>query len=128
MKMRGFIVALLLGLPAFAFAGVGDGPTQSTLGPSSVTATAAGTTQGTCAPITAQVTIFTNVGAGTGGCLAAVLGQPQTVINQGLGSLTIYPFPGAAIGPNATNAGVTVPAGDGTIFRCLTNTQCYGGM
>lgn len=91
------------------------------------TASAAGTTQGTATPITAQQTIFTTVPSGAGGMLVPAPNVPQIVINRGANVLVIYPFSGAQIESYGVNAPVGIAVGGQAAFRCPTLTQCFAG-
>ncbi|HQU16611.1 MAG TPA: hypothetical protein PLO69_10990 [Gammaproteobacteria bacterium] len=94
----------------------------------SAAAVAAGTNQATATPITAQITVFTEVPPGTGGELSGGIGVPQTIYNRGANVLTLYPFMGAQIESFGVNSPVAVAVGGFVTIRCVSPTQCYTGV
>jgi hypothetical protein len=81
---------------------------------------ATGTNAATALPITAQVTVFSTVAAGTGAVLpdisataggAVGIGGEKVVMNRGANNLLLYPNTGAAIESGAANAPITVAPG-----------------
>jgi hypothetical protein len=91
-------------------------------------ATAAGTTQGTATAITAQVTVFTTVPAGSGTVLNTTAGVRQVIYNRGASTLAVYPFSGAQIEAYGANTAVGIAVGGSAVFECVSSTQCYVGI
>ena len=77
-------------------------------------ATAAGTTQGTAAPITATYTIVDDTPTGTGVRLpiATSVGQLHYITNDGTYNLLVYPNSGATLDGAGANLPAMLPAGE----------------
>jgi hypothetical protein len=87
--------------------------------------TASGTTQDTGVPITAALTIFTNVAEGAAATLTLVPGDRAQVVNRGLNPLTIFPLVGHEIETLGENVGATVNPGSDTTFAFNGTNQWY---
>jgi hypothetical protein len=82
---------------------------------------AAGNSQSTATPLTAQFSTVTSVASGTGvELMAPVAGQLYAVANQGANPLTIYPASGVAIDGLTVNMPVSVAAGSTALFVALS--------
>jgi len=91
----------------------------------SPTLAAAGTTQGTATAIVNTVSIVTS---GTGGVVLPAslpVGTELKVINATGSAIDVYPNSGAAIGPLATNAAFSLPAGTYLTFACGSSTKWF---
>jgi hypothetical protein len=95
--------------------------------------TATGSTQGTALaiPLGQDSSIFTTVAASTGALLpggpGVGIGEEYSVANHGANALLVYPAVGGKIGTLATNAGYSLPAGNGITFQFVGGGQwCVG--
>lgn len=86
---------------------------------------AAGSTQGTAAQLSAGFNQVTTVGSGQGVILAAQVGVPQIVFNGGANTLTVYPPSGAQIDGLGTNTGATIAAAGKAGYVMVNATQGY---
>ncbi len=87
--------------------------------------TAAGTTQATATELSDDINEIGTVPLNSGVALFSGLqpGQFQMVYNNGINSVLVYPFLGAAIDIAAVNAPYTLVTGKMQIFWCMTLTQ-----
>lgn len=100
-------------------AGLHTTAAQAIQGASAATTfSAAGSTQGTAAALTSDVTLVTTVGAGQGVILPVGLEFDDYIVvnGQGVNALLVYPPTGAAINGLAANAGYSVAANKGARF------------
>lgn len=85
---------------------------------------ATGANQATAFQLTEQWNEVDKVASGTGVLLASFQpGQSQTVFNQGINPLSIYPPPGAGIDALGVNVAYTLAAGSRHTFDYLSGTQ-----
>lgn len=85
---------------------------------------ATGANQATALQLTADWNEITTVAAGTGVLLQALQpGQSQTVFNQGVNALSVYPPPGVQIDGLGVNAPYALAAGSRHTFDCLSAGQ-----
>lgn len=87
--------------------------------------TASGTTQDTGVPITAALTIFTNVAADAAATLTLVPGNRAVVVNRGANPLALFPPDGHQIETLGVNAAASVSAGSTTTFAYEGAGQWY---
>lgn len=86
--------------------------------------TAAGTTQATAYQLTTQNAQFSTVASGTGAILTAnAVGIGQTIINDGVNLLLVYPVSGQNFTGLAANIPVQIPPGGSATFWQVTSTQ-----
>lgn len=91
---------------------------------------AAGTTQGTATPLSAEVNNVTSAvaGAATGVLLAAPpagIAQPLVVINSSAAALSVYPPTGGQIGLLGVNAPLVIPVGALARLLSVSPTQWF---
>lgn len=87
---------------------------------------ALGTVQGDALAITAGVSAFATVAAGTGAKLpAGVAGVQALVVNGGANALLVYPATGGQIDALGANVAFSVGAGKAALFVPVSATQWY---
>jgi hypothetical protein len=86
---------------------------------------AAGSTQGTATALTGSWNQLTTVGSGTGVILAATLGVPQTIFNEGANTVKVYPPSGAEIDALGSNVAATIVTTSKNTFVMVSATQGY---
>lgn len=85
---------------------------------------ATGTNQATALQLTSQWNEVDTVPAGSGVLLSALqVGQSQTVFNEGVNPLNVYPPPGARINALALNAPFPLGTGSRATFDFTSDTQ-----
>lgn len=85
---------------------------------------AAGTNQATALQLTSQWNEVDTVASGAGVLLSAYqAGQSQTVFNQGLNPLLVYPAPGAQIDALGVNVAFSLASGSRITFDFVSSTQ-----
>lgn len=99
--------------------------TQITTGAYQVTAT--GVDQATAAPVLPGVVRVVTADAGTGIVLVSVTGAAWLVYHSGANPLAVYPPSGAAIGPSAPNAPLSLMPGSGVVLW-QTSASNFGVM
>lgn len=87
--------------------------------------TATGNNQATAFALGEANTVFTTVAASTGARLPAdaIVGDEFVVANFGASALLVYPALGGKINALADNAGFSVAAGAGAVFKRMTSTR-----
>jgi len=86
---------------------------------------AAGATQGTATLLTAEHNEVTVVAAATGVIMANVIGMPQTIVNRGANTLSVYPPVGAQIDALGVNVPATIASNASATYTLYGSTQAY---
>jgi hypothetical protein len=89
-------------------------------------ASAAGATQATATALTADLTILTTVGAGTGVVLRGVPGRQIVLNGQAVNALLVYPPVGGFINVAAVNVGFSVPLSKSAEFMSADGITFIG--
>lgn len=104
--------------------GLSAGQATAINGQTTLTASAAGSSQTDATLIKTSNTVFSTVGSGAGAILPATTVPGSCLVyNGGLNTLTIYPNTGSKINNGSTNSGVSLATNTAMLFIRLSTTQ-----